>query len=174
MLVLPFFFFTILWICSALLSGKFFHTCVLASVFWMKKLSKGLKRDISWDKEPFSSVWDPVHQGRFLGGQTNWFLNMTYWQLHFLLCKWSNYQTLSGYKLHCQLSHLSRVGSVRDLATGERCTYSVYLLPVIIYIFRSNSRSCFVLLFSYLQRKICVASHVLLAFCKHLLLTQSG
>lgn len=38
----------------------------------------------------------------------------------------------SGYKLHCELSHLSSVGSVRDLATGERYTYSVYPLPVVI------------------------------------------
>lgn len=34
--------------------------------------------DIYWDKEPFSSVWDPVHQCRLIVGQTNWLLNMSY------------------------------------------------------------------------------------------------
>jgi len=50
--------------------------------------------DVYWDKEPFSSAWDPVHLCNLIVGQTNWLLNMDYWFLNFLLCRWSNYQTV--------------------------------------------------------------------------------
>lgn len=65
-----------------------------------------------------------------------------------------NYQ--SGYKLHCQLSHLTRVGSVRDLATGDRYTYPLYLLSVVIDICLDLIAEVVLCFYSVICREKCV------------------
>lgn len=130
--------------------------------------------DTYWDKEPFSSVRDPVHQCGLIIGQTNWLLNPSYWFLHSYcangpITKWSQWVQITPL-----VSHVNQAESGTDLVIGDRYSLCISLTYYYRYMCRSTIKGCSVLFTWSFAEKMPVASCFLLALREHLLLTQSG